>query len=219
MASPACWPPSGPRSTVTEQTPRRIVLATRNPGKLAELAQMLEPLALHVAPVSQFDAGDVEETATTFVENALIKARAAALVSKLPAVADDPGLEVDALGGAPGVRSARYAGSGASDEDNVRKLLHALADAEDAGRTARFHCVAVYLAHSEDPSPIICEGVWEGRITREPRGRGGFGYDPVFEDLDSCSTAAELSQDRKNALSHRGQAMAALVEQLRRRAR
>ena len=202
-------------STVTEPSADRIVLATRNPGKLAELAQMLATLGLSVVPVSQFDDGDVAENAPTFVENAIVKARAAARASALPAVGDDSGLEVDALHGAPGVRSARYAGDGASDEDNVGKLLDALAGVDDVARSARFRCVAVYLSHAEDPSPIICEGVWEGRVASAPRGSGGFGYDPVFEDSASGLTAAELSSECKNTVSHRGRALAALVARLR----
>lgn len=201
---------------MTETAGRQLVLASRNRGKLAELAQMVAPLGLIAVPVSEFGDEDVAETAPTFVENALLKARAAARISKLPAIADDSGLEVDALHGAPGVRSARYAGEAASDEANVRKLLEAMHGLAAQRRSARFRCVAVYLASAEDPSPIVCEGVWQGRICEAPRGDGGFGYDPVFLDANTGLTAAELPPARKNALSHRAQAMAQLVERLRR---
>ena len=155
-----------------------------------------------------------EETGLTFVENALIKARAACAATGLPALADDSGVVVDALGGAPGVRSARYAGAGASDADNVAKLLEALAEVAPRERGAAFVCSIVYLRHARDPCPIVCEGVWRGRILEAPRGSGGFGYDPVFFIEVLGRTAAELSRTDKNAVSHRGQALAQLLDRL-----
>ena len=193
---------------------REVVLATRNTGKLREMRQLLEPHGFRVLPVSDFDTTEVAETAPTFVENALIKARAAARASGLPAIADDSGIEVDALDGAPGVRSARYAGETASDEDNVRKLLEALSGVRGAARSARFRCVVVYLAHAGHPAPLIRDGRWEGLVLEAPRGEGGFGYDPVFLDPETGSSAAELVPEDKNRRSHRGQALRALVAAL-----
>lgn len=191
-----------------------MVLATRNAGKLREMRALLEPHGLRVVPVSDFSGDDVAETAHTFVENALIKARAASAASGLPAIADDSGLEVDALDGAPGVRSARYAGEGASDADNVARLLGALHGVGEGQRGARFRCAAVYLAHPCHPTPVIREGCWEGRVLEAPRGDGGFGYDPVFLDPVSGLSAAELDPAAKNRLSHRGQAVRALAAAL-----
>jgi XTP/dITP diphosphohydrolase len=194
---------------------RTLVLATHNVGKLREMQALLAPLGFEVLAVSRFESEPVEETASTFVENALIKARAAARASGLPAIADDSGIEVDALGGAPGVRSARFAGEGASDAENLASLLAALSHVEDVQRTARFRCAAVYLEHPEHPTPIICEAHWEGSIARAPRGKGGFGYDPVFLDRRTGTSAAELGVQDKNRISHRGQALRALVTALR----
>lgn len=191
-----------------------VVLATGNKGKVKELSSLLAEHEINVVPQSDFNVPDVPETGTTFVENAIIKARHAAKITGLPAIADDSGLEVDALNGAPGVYSARYAGEGATDNDNTEKLLHALADVPDPERTARFHCVLVYMKHESDPTPIICHGVWEGSITREKHGEQGFGYDPVFWQADKKMTSAELPRDIKNALSHRGKALQLLVEKL-----
>ncbi len=193
---------------------RRVVLATRNPGKLREMASLLAPLGLDVVPVSDFADDAPDESAPTFVENALIKARAAARASGLPAIADDSGLEVDALHGAPGVRSARFAGEAASDGDNVARLLALLAGVEPARRTARFRCAAVYLEHPEHPAPLIREGAWEGVVLDAPRGAGGFGYDPVFLDPVSGRSAAELDPAHKNRVSHRGIAVRALAAAL-----
>jgi len=193
---------------------REVVLATRNAGKLREMRALLEPQGLRVRPVSEFGDQEVAETAPTFVENALLKARAAAAASGLPAIADDSGLEVDALGGAPGVRSARYAGEGASDEDNVRALLAALEAVAPGARTARFRCAAVWLAHPSHPTPIICEAAWEGQVLCAPRGGAGFGYDPVFLDPESGRSAAELDPAHKNRVSHRARALGALVAAL-----
>ena len=190
-------------------TPRRIVLATGNRGKAREISAML---GSGWDVVLQADCGvsEIEETGATFVENALLKARHAASATGLPALADDSGLEVDALNGAPGVRSARYAGESATDADNLDLLLAELADVPDAQRTARFRCVLAYVRTADDPVPVIAEGVWEGRITAGPRGLLGFGYDPVFEDPGSGQTAAEMALASKNRLSHRGQALRAL---------
>jgi len=195
----------------------RVVLATHNPGKLAELAELLAPLAIEVLPVSRFTADVPEETGSSFVENAILKARHAARAAGLPAIADDSGLEVDALGGAPGIHSARYAGGDASDADNLQKLLVELRDVPPAQRTARYRCALVYLRGPLDPAPLVCQASWEGRIVDRPRGTGGFGYDPIFELLDRPLTVAELSAEEKNRLSHRGQALRALVAQLGRR--
>ncbi|NOU51740.1 XTP/dITP diphosphatase [Pseudoalteromonas sp. JBTF-M23] len=191
---------------------QQIVLATGNQGKVKELASMLSELNIEVLPQSQFNVSDVPETGTTFVENAIIKARHAAKVTGLPAIADDSGLEVDALGGAPGVYSARYAGIDANDQDNIDKLLEALEG--QTKRTARFWCVLVYMRHADDPTPLICQASWEGEITTQQQGREGFGYDPVFFIKELNCTSAELSKEQKNAISHRGQALSMLVKQL-----
>ena len=193
-----------------------VVLASSNPGKLAELRARLEPAGLHVVPQDAFGVEPPEETGLTFVENALIKARAACAATGLPALADDSGIVVDALAGAPGVRSARYAGPGASDDDNVARLLEALRGVAPAERGAAFVCAIVYLRHARDPRPIVCEGAWEGRVLDAPRGDGGFGYDPVFFVDALGRTAAELSFAEKNAVSHRGQALAQLLDRLAR---
>jgi len=195
---------------------QRLVLASNNPGKVREIDQMLAGLDLQVLPQSEFNAGDVEETGLTFVENAILKARNAAQHSNLPAIADDSGLEVDALDGAPGIYSARYAGVGASDAQNLQKLLADLAAVPDAKRSARFQCLLVYLRHASDPTPLICQGTWEGVITFEPAGDNGFGYDPVFYLPDQHCTSAQLPAETKNRLSHRGQALRQLVAALSR---
>jgi XTP/dITP diphosphohydrolase len=192
----------------------RVVLATGNPGKLQELRAMLEPLAIEVVPLSQFTRAAVPETGLTFVENAIIKARHAAQLAQLPAIADDSGLEVDGLQGAPGIYSARYAGEHASDEDNLRKLLAALDGRKPAERTARYCCALVYLRWGHDPFPLISQASWEGRIGEVPRGSGGFGYDPIFELPARAMTVAEMPAEEKNRLSHRGQALRGLVAQL-----
>jgi len=193
----------------------KVVLASSNAGKLAELNEMLQPAGFRVVAQDVFGVEPPEETGLTFVENAIIKARAACAATGLPALADDSGVVVDALGGAPGVRSARYAGGGgASDADNVAKLLEALAAAAPPERGAAFVCSIVYLRHARDPCPIVCEGVWRGRILESPRGSGGFGYDPVFFIEALGRTAAELSRAEKNAVSHRGRALARLLERL-----
>ena len=192
----------------------KVVLASSNPGKLSELRALLKPAGLQVVPQDALGVEPPEETGVTFVENALIKARAACAATGLPALADDSGVVVDALGGAPGVRSARYAGDGASDADNLAMLLEALAGVDPPERGAAFVCAIVYLRHVQDPCPIVCEGVWKGRILDAPRGDGGFGYDPVFFVEALNRTAAELSRAEKNAVSHRGQALAQLLDRL-----
>jgi XTP/dITP diphosphohydrolase len=195
----------------------RVVLASGNAGKVREFNALLAGLHLQVAPQSDFAVPEAAETGLTFVENAILKARNAALHTGLSALADDSGIEVDALAGAPGIRSARYAGPGATDEANVIKLLEAMTAVPDAERTARFQCVIVFLRHAEDPTPLICQGTWEGTLTHEPRGSGGFGYDPVFLVPTHGCTSAELPAETKNALSHRGQALRRLVQALRAR--
>ncbi len=184
-----------------------IVLASNNAGKVREIGQLLIGAQLRVVPQAEFGVTDVAETGLTFVENALIKARHAAQISGLAAIADDSGLEVDALHGAPGIYSARYAGAGSSDEANVIKLLADLTDVAEAERTARFQCVVVYLRHAADPTPLICHGTWEGRILTAPRGDNGFGYDPIFWVPTHQCSSAELAPEVKNQLSHRGQAL------------
>jgi XTP/dITP diphosphohydrolase len=164
-----------------------------------------------VVPQSEFGVADADETGLSFVENAILKARHAAQLTGLPAIADDSGLEVDALNGAPGIYSARYSGPGASDADNLQKLLVELKEVPEAQRTARFQCLMVYMAHAADPTPLICQGTWEGRILFEPRGAGGFGYDPVFWVPSEQCASAELAPEVKNRLSHRGQALQKLL--------
>ncbi len=193
----------------------RVVVATGNPAKARELEALLDGLGLELVPQSALGVPGAAETGASFVENALIKARHAARHTGLPALADDSGLAVDALGGAPGVRSARYAGPGADDAANNRKLLEALAGVPPERRTARFHCVIAFVRGAEDPVPVLCQGVWEGRILEAPRGRGGFGYDPLFEVPGRGLSAAELDPAEKNRISHRGQALAAFAVRLR----
>ncbi len=191
-----------------------LVLASGNPGKLRELAALLDGLGYRLLPQSQFGVPEVAETGTTFVENAIIKARHAAELTGLPALADDSGIEVDALDGAPGVYSARFSGDNATDASNNALLVEKLRDLPPAERGARYRAVIVYMRHAADPSPIICEGSWEGRIQLQPAGDGGFGYDPHFYLADLGCTAAELDADEKNRRSHRGQALAALRRRL-----
>ena len=195
---------------------REFVLASSNPGKLAEMGALLDPAGVRVVPQDALAVEPPAETGLTFVENALIKARAACAATGLPAIADDSGLVVDALGGAPGVRSARYAGEGATDGDNVARLLESLEGVVGPERGAAFVCAIVWLRHARDPCPIVCEGVWEGRVLDAPRGDGGFGYDPVFFVEALGRTAAELSRAEKNVVSHRGQALGQLLDRLAR---
>ena len=193
---------------------KKVVLATGNKGKVKELARMLSGLGIEVVPQSEFAVSDVAETGSTFVENAIIKARHAAKETGLPAIADDSGLAVDALGGAPGVYSARYSGEHATDQSNIIKLLDAMADVPKNKRQAKFLCVLVFMRHADDPTPIICQGEWAGEITNEQHGENGFGYDPVFwVEQQNCSSA-QLSPEQKNELSHRGKALKLLLAQL-----
>jgi len=192
----------------------RAVLASANPGKLREFAELLAPLAVRLIPQAELGIRPAAETGSTFLENALLKARHAAHHARLPALADDSGIEVDALGGRPGVWSARVAGEGSSDEQNLRRLLAELHDVPDGFRQARYQCVIVWVRAPSDPAPVIAQGAWEGSIAHTPRGRGGFGYDPVFLPAGEHRTAAELSSIEKNALSHRGKALRALVAML-----
>ncbi len=196
--------------------PHRIVIASGNRGKLAEFARLLAHWDCDAVPQSEFAVPEVAETGDSFVENALLKAHAAAQYSGLPAIADDSGLVVDALGGAPGIYSARYAGEDASDADNNRKLLAALDGVPEQQRSARFHCALVYLRHWQDPNPVICQAQWEGRILEEPAGDAGFGYDPLFFAPAEGMSAAQLDPETKNRVSHRGQAMALLLAVLER---
>jgi len=191
-----------------------IVLATNNAGKVREIGELLATSRIRVVPQGTLGVPEVEETGSTFVENAILKARSAAHHTGLAAIGDDSGIEVDALKGALGIRSARFAGNDASDTENLEKLLAMLRDVPLEARTARFRCLMVYMRHSEDPTPLICQGTWEGRILTAPRGTNGFGYDPVFHVPGEDCSAAELPAATKNRLSHRGQALRALVHHL-----
>ena len=193
---------------------KRLVLASGNPGKLRELSHLLDDLGYELHPQSEFGVPEVAETGTTFVENAIIKARHAAAHTDLPALADDSGIEVDALDGAPGVYSARFAGPEADDASNNALLVEKLRSVPSEQRTARYRAVIVLMRHAADPSPLICEGSWEGMIQLEPAGSGGFGYDPYFYLPERGCTSAELSRDEKNRLSHRGQALTELKRRL-----
>ena len=192
---------------------KKLVIASNNQGKLREINALLEPLAIEAVPQSDFNAGEVDEPYATFVENALAKARHASRCSGLPALADDSGICVSALNGAPGVASARYAGEPKSDERNNLKLIEALENQSD--RRAYYYCVIVLVRHADDPQPIIVDGSWYGEIADQPRGEGGFGYDPYFFVPEFGKTSAELTAAQKNRISHRGQALAQLVEILR----
>ena len=193
----------------------KVILASNNKGKIIEIRSVLS--TLNISLVSQHELGieDADETASTFVENALIKARHAARKANLPAIADDSGLVVPALNGAPGIYTARYAGTPSNSENNNLKLLSELKNVPDDQRQATFHCVIVYLKHENDPAPIICDGTWTGVIAKAPHGEKGFGYDPVFFDPQLQKTAAELPLEIKNQLSHRGKALQLLLQQLR----
>lgn len=192
---------------------KKLVIASNNQGKLREINTLLEPLAIKAVPQSDFNAGEVDEPYATFVENALTKARHASRCSGLPALADDSGICVSALGGAPGVTSARYAGEPRSDERNNLKLIETLKN--QSNRCAYYYCVIVLVRHADDPQPIIVDGSWYGEIVDQPRGEGGFGYDPYFFLPEFGKTSAELSAEQKNRISHRGQALAQLVDILR----
>lgn len=193
---------------------QRVVLASSNKGKVKEFSELLAGRDIRVVPQSDFGVPDADETGLTFVENAILKARNAAMHTGLPAIADDSGLEVDYLNGAPGIYSARYAGGDGGSAANNTKLLQALADVPPEQRGARFQCVLVYLRHADDPTPVICQGTWEGRILTTAQGEAGFGYDPLFFVPGEGCSAAELPAVRKNELSHRGQALRCLLEAL-----
>jgi XTP/dITP diphosphohydrolase len=192
-----------------------VVLASGNPGKLRELGQVLAPLGLALQPQSRYGVPEVEESGLSFVENAIIKARAAAQHSGLPAIADDSGLEVDALNGAPGIHSARY--SGAGDAANNARLLRELGDTPQEQRTARFQCVLVYMRHALDPTPLVSQASWEGFVLFEPAGEHGFGYDPLFYLPEHRCSSAQLAPELKNRISHRAKASALLFDALRQR--
>ena len=194
-----------------------VVLASSNAGKIKELQDMLAGLGVVIVPQQTLSIPDIEETGLCFVENAILKARNAAQLSGKPAIADDSGLEVDLLDGQPGIYSARYGGEDATDSSNNQKLLDELGDAPLEKRSARYHCIIVYMRHANDPTPIICQGSWEGNIALEPRGEGGFGYDPLFYLQDFDCHAAEMDKADNNRISHRGKATAQLLEQLRQR--
>jgi XTP/dITP diphosphohydrolase len=192
----------------------KVVLATGNKGKVTELARMLCGLGIEVLPQSEFAVIDAAETGSTFVENAIIKARHAAKQTGLPAIADDSGLAVHALGGEPGVYSARYSGDQATDQTNIIKLLDAMSDIPKDKRQAKFLYILVFMRHTHDPSPIICQGEWHGEIATEQQGENGFGYDPVFWIEEQNCSSAQLSPEQKNRLSHRGRALSQLLVQL-----
>ncbi len=193
---------------------KKVVLASGNPGKLKEFQHLLSDCGLDVRPQSEFSIGNIEETGLTFVENAILKARHAAKKSGLPAISDDSGIEVDALMGAPGIYSARFSGEGATDKKNNIQLLKQLKDVTEEKRTARYQCVLVYMRHGEDPTPIICQASWEGRILCEERGENGFGYDPLFFVPTHGCTSAELEKSVKSTISHRAKAMQKLLVEI-----
>lgn len=193
---------------------QQFVLASGNKGKLKEFAEMLAQHGIELLPQSAFQVTDAEETGLTFVENAILKARHASQATGLPALADDSGLEVDALKGAPGIYSARYSGESANDQTNIDKLLDALQDVPEAERTGRYQCVLVYMRHALDPTPVICQASWEGLLLTERRGSGGFGYDPIFYIPELNAAVAELSADIKHQYGHRGKAMQAFFNKL-----
>ena len=193
---------------------KKLVLASSNPGKLRELSALLQDWHYKIIPQAELNVADVAETGTTFVENAIIKARHAAQQTGYAALADDSGIVVDALNGEPGVYSARFSGSNASDDANNALLVEKLREVPESQRTARYQAVIVYMRNAVDPSPIICEGSWEGVIVLDPRGSGGFGYDPYFYLPAYGCTSAELSAEEKNRISHRGQALRLLLERL-----
>jgi len=197
-----------------EATSNKIVFASGNVGKVREIGQLLEGLNVNVLPQSEFNVPEIEETGLTFIENAILKARNAAHHTGLPAIADDSGIAVDVLQGRPGIYSARFAGVGASDEENLEKLIELIKPTQAEERTARFICSMVYMRHENDPVPVITEGVWEGQLVTEPRGDNGFGYDPIFYVSSQQCTSAELPAEIKNKLSHRGQALRQLLDKL-----
>lgn len=192
----------------------KTVFASSNAGKIKEIQELLKNLNLDFIPQSELGVEDIEETGLTFIENALLKARHASTITGLPAMADDSGLIVNALHGAPGIYSARYAGEPSNSKNNITKLLSELKNIKDAERTAAFYCVLVYLTHPEDPTPLVCEGIWHGKILTTPTGSEGFGYDPIFYDPNTQCSAAQLPPHIKNSISHRGQALQLLLKKL-----
>lgn len=194
---------------------QKVVLATGNPGKVKELASLLSDFGLDIVAQTELGVDSVEETGLTFVENALIKARHVAKVTGLPAIADDSGISVDALGGAPGIYSARYAGVDASDQQNLDKLLDAMKEIPAEKRQAQFNCVLVYMRHENDPTPLIFHGIWHGVLSKEMHGEGGFGYDPIFFVPELNCTAAQLTKEQKNQHSHRGKALKLMLDALK----
>ncbi|WP_165312343.1 XTP/dITP diphosphatase [Vibrio ziniensis] len=194
---------------------KKIVLATGNQGKVREMADLLADFGFDVVAQSELNVSEVAETGTTFIENAIIKARHAAKETGLPAIADDSGLEVDYLKGAPGIYSARYAGEGATDQQNLEKLLQAMQGVPEEQRSARFHCVLVLMRHENDPTPIVCHGKWEGRILEQAHGTNGFGYDPIFFVPQENCASAELEPARKKQLSHRAKALHKLFQAIK----
>ena len=194
---------------------QKVVLATGNPGKVNELADLLRDFGMDIVAQTSLGVESAEETGLTFIENAILKARHASAHTGLPAIADDSGISVDALGGAPGIYSARYAGEDATDQQNLDKLLDAMKDVPDNQRQAQFNCVLVYLRHAEDPTPLVFHGRWRGVLTREAKGQGGFGYDPIFYVPELGCTSAELTKAEKQAVSHRGKALAMMLDALK----
>ncbi|MDH2378261.1 RdgB/HAM1 family non-canonical purine NTP pyrophosphatase [Providencia hangzhouensis] len=194
---------------------QKVVLATGNPGKVNELADLLRDFGMDTVAQTSLGVESAEETGLTFIENAILKARHAAAQTGLPAIADDSGISVDALGGAPGIYSARYAGEDATDEQNLIKLLEAMKNVPDDQRQAQFNCVLVYLRHAEDPTPLVFHGRWHGVITHERKGQGGFGYDPIFYVPELGCTSAELTKAEKQAVSHRGRALTMMLDALK----
>lgn len=192
----------------------KIVIASNNAGKLKELQALFSPLKIELIPQSDLGITEIEETGKTFIENSIAKARHAAQSAKLPALADDSGLVVAALDGAPGIYSARYAGVQQNSKQNIEKLLHNLKDIPQEQRQAYFYCVIILMQHAEDPTPFVCEGKWEGQILQQPQGQGGFGYDPIFYVPELKKSAAELPLELKNGISHRGKALKELLKQL-----
>ncbi len=197
---------------MTDKNTIQIVLASSNPGKIAEIRLLAKALPIEWVSQSDLNIPDAEETGKTFIENAILKARHASKLSGLPALADDSGLVIDALDGAPGIYSARYAGTNATAEERNQKILDEMHDVADADRTASYHCILALVEYEDDPVPLICHGVWEGSILSEPRGKNGFGYDPIFYVPTHKCSAAELSTVEKNKISHRGQVMEQLIE-------
>ena len=194
---------------------KKIVLASNNRGKVREFNELLADLDWQVTPQAELGVTEIEETGLTFVENAILKARHAAAHTGLPAIADDSGLEVDVLNGAPGIYSARYAGTAASDEENLQKLLADIEGVPDEKRSARFQCLLVLMRHELDPTPLISQGTWEGRILQAAHGDNGFGYDPVFYVPEQDCSSAELPAEVKNRLSHRGQALQKFIQAMK----